>query len=149
MAGHRKLLWVLAGLAGACAALVLRTPGDGPAQPGRAAAEIAGYPRTGDGSAPFPGLDRATDPASTGLPRAEQGTSPPPFETAPLAATETPAELLLSPEASAAVTGSSAPGAEPVDVGAFLDPEGYPIEEDKAPVLVGDYLDPDSASNGD
>jgi hypothetical protein len=36
-----------------------------------------------------------------------------------------------------------------MDMGPFLDPEGYPIEDDKAPVLVGDYLDPDSTSSGD
>ena len=149
MAAGQKLLWVLAAIAGAGAVFVLRTPDDAPVQSGRAAAEIARYPVAEVGPVPSPDPGRAKDLTPTGLPRPGQGASSPLLESAPLDPGETSDELFLSPEASAAVTGSSAPGAETIEVGAFLDPEGYLIEDDKAPVLVGDYLDPDSTSSGD
>ncbi len=47
------------------------------------------------------------------------------------------------------ISGGTARGSQTVEVGEYIDPEDYRVEEDRTVIRVGDYLDPDSDFTGD
>jgi hypothetical protein len=153
MAGSEKLLWVLAAIAGAGAVLVVQAPNDLPDHPWKTPAATARYATIESVPMQPPGLVRAAGPTSTESPHPDQGTPPPQTRSEPVVpgatspgATDTD---YLSPESAGALTRSSAPNPDTLNVGVYIDPEGYQPDSGNSQVLVGEYLDPEATIDGD
>lgn len=138
---------------GAGAVLVMQSLSRLPADPGKAAVETARYATTESGPVRSPGRDRAAGPTPAESHPPDQGKSPPHLEPELAIPAGTSSGVTdtdyLSPESTGALTRSSAPDVETDNVGAYIDPEDDQTDSNNPPVLVGEYLDPDSTITGD
>lgn len=137
-----RITWLVAGLLAAGAVVALLAGSDPPGEsgargspehrPGPEEAEIT----TGAGPV-LSTVERTTDDTAADERAADAG---PPTVTA---------RVTPSGKVAAEVSGGTATGSQTVEVGEYIDPEGFPVEEDNTVIRVGDYLDPDSDFSGD
>ena len=137
-----RITWLVAGLLGAAAVVALLVGSDPAGESG-----ARGSPERGSeleeaaittGAGPvLSTVEGATD--DTAPDERAPNTGPP-----PVTARATP-----SGEVAAEIGGGTATDSQPVEVGEYIDPEGFPVEQDTPVIRIGDYLDPDSDFSGD
>ena len=139
---HIRITWLVAGLLGAGAAVALLAGSDPPGESGAPGSPEHG-PELEDtaittGAGPvLSTMEGATD--DTAPDKRAPDTGPP-----PVTARATP-----SGEVAAEIVGGTATGSQTVEVGEYIDPEGFPVEQDTTVIQIGGYLDPDSDFSGD